>query len=603
MTSFRYDKERPSIQYHRSISISILVTLTLSVSFVYGYLHLLPLKENNWNWKDAVIFTSYISNDSYLYLAMIKEVYEGNYDLSNAFLAEYKEGDTIWPKFPFYLTAFVGKVLHLPVQHLVILMDFTLPAIIFLFAYALLYTVSAVRSISLVGAVMLILTPRIIRLSFLSELVSRWLHGDFRPPYLTSAHILDFQSFSRTINPQLTYLFLLMALFGLLKGIVDRKKGYVAFGIITGIFTSYSYPYFSTYLYVVLGLVALTSIYKKDVWSAKASLVMLGSVLVVSLPFWLTIFTATPQEAGHGHDFIKTHVPIVNIQLFVVLIFGSLIFWGWIKGWLSRLSGMIAWVLLFGGLICAEQHVVTGLHVQPWHYLANVIPQALIFSSTLVVAEYVKKPKARLHYILPQKRRNAVIAILIIYLVFDVSLGRYTLYSTFLKPTYGYLQTLEPAVRWLNAETEKESVILGSLEYGHTDGLISMYTQNNLYMSEYAKYYAIPDCNELRQRFYIVLYFMGIRSQEDYYYYLTAYQTEGHAAYFYMDFCPPSFQEYNEYQPTLKENLYSEMTQYQVDYLFYGPMERRYFKLAPDETYTFLRKLYDDGVVAIYRIL
>ena len=119
-----------------------LIGLSLIISVLYGMHHLLWLHDVGWDFQNTIFITSFKPYDANHYLAQLKDVYEGHYLMSNVFIAEYK--DTVppfWPAFPFYLVTFIGKILHLDVQYIALLMDFTLPPLIFIFASTLLATI------------------------------------------------------------------------------------------------------------------------------------------------------------------------------------------------------------------------------------------------------------------------------------------------------------------------------------------------------------------------------------------------------------------------------------------------------------------------------
>ena len=179
--------------------------------------------------------------------------------------------------------------------------------------------------------------------------------------------------------------------------------------------------------------------------------------------------------------------------------------------------------------------------------------------------------------------------VFIIYVAWDVGLGQYEYYHNILKPWVGYLQELAPALNWLNEHTEKESVVLGSPDHTSINSIIPIYTHNNVYVTFHSQFYTMPPLFEIQDRLYNTMYFMGITSREEFDRYL-----EDHW-----------FKEgvFEIYQDKLTKDVYSELTRYQVDYLFYGPRERQHFKIDPEKTYSFLQKVYDDGTVAIYQIL
>lgn len=654
-----------------------LVVLVLVISLLYGAIHLFWLSDLDWNYQHAIFIGSFKTADSDHYLAQIKEVYEGNYLLSNAFLVEYKNTRALplWPVFPYYFSAFIGKLLHIEVQYLAVLMDFMLPPLIFLLAYLFLDTVSSARSASLLGAFILTLVPHILQVPF--KIGALFLQGTlsvwkFIAIVLRDAH--GYSCFSRPINPQLTYIFLLAAFLFFFKGLTTSKHRYFVLAVLFGVMTSYSNVYFSTYLYVCLGIGAVFSLVLKDWSSFRSFALVLSSIVLFALPFWYVVFSFSGRELRQMALVIHSHAPIINAQFLFMLFLCILIAAAFRRGYLNQLTSLASFSLLMGGAICLNQHVITGMNVQPeGHYGEYVIPQAMILALSLLAAGWTRphqrqrfsgirwgrlisintvmlsggillvilslllNPACIFAFLNPeglfsstpefvallktlqfsgfglgifllgigillkhQKKATASIhvktilsAVVIIVLILDIAIVQYGRYQGELKPRFGYFQKLAPAIQWLNQHTEKESVILGSLNEYSTNTIISIYTHNNVYMSLHAQWYAVPPMDEIRDRIYNVIYFMGITSRADFQEALGKGEKIWIPAYSGVNF--------DEYQKKLERELYAELMKYRVDYLFYGPQEQEDFIIDP-KSYPFLQEVYNDHVVKIYKI-
>ena len=220
----------------------------LIISFVYGFQHILWLQEHHWDIPHIIFITSFEAWDSDHYAAKIQDIYEGHWKLSNAYLAEHK--DTVrspWQKFPYFLSAGIAKLLHIKVPFLIVLMDFVLPPVIFVLAYQLLFTLGMSRRISLASAFIFTLVPNLVRMEVFPLVLHRLLRDGAGVPLFMEAH--QGYGFSRTINPQLTFIFLLSALIFFFKAILSSRRRDLFFSILFGIVLSYSYIYFSTYLH------------------------------------------------------------------------------------------------------------------------------------------------------------------------------------------------------------------------------------------------------------------------------------------------------------------------------------------------------------------
>lgn len=668
-----------------------IAVLALIISFLYGFQYLLWLNDIHWDYNNAIFIPFFRTPDAYHYIAQIKEIYEGNYRLSNTYLAEYKNVErSPWPVLPYYLIVFIGKLFHLKVQYVIVLMDFALPPVTFLLAYLFLSTISGVRRISLLGAFILTLIPHIL---WLESLLSTGLRLLFvGPPILADAHC--YYCFSRPINPQLTYPLLLAALLFFVKGLKTSKMRYGLVAMGFGGLVSYSYVYFSTYLYTFLGVVTIGLFLLKEYHAFQQSLVVFGATLIIAIPFWYSVFSFSNDSLNQVSWMYKSHLPILDVQF--VLTIPICIYLGWrlLKKSIGIVLALASLSLLLSGIICLNQHVITGMNTQPeWHYNMFIRPQALILAITLLVSEHVKNrtvshfnskqrslrfskrtlvllggialmmlsvlfrpafvasqfspdgnlsPKFALflqmahwgglslgggllimsflsrtrfhifvHYLgetmlrtirkgcqfisLSTPLKMFLYVTIIGYVSWDVGVAQYIYYRHRLVPQYSDLQQLSPALQWLNQHTEKESVILGNFDYAST-GIITIYTDNNVYAAIHAQFYTVPRMDEFRDRLYNLMYFMGISAKEDFEQMLYNEPSR----YIFLENAGLSFEEYQE---KLKKDIYSELLKYRVDYLFYGPREQKNFRVNPDTAYPFLKKVYDDGIVKIYRIL
>jgi hypothetical protein len=207
-----------------------LILLSLTISILYAAPFLLQLHELQWDYRDVIFFMplSYEITDAHHYITQIKEIMEGNTQLTNGYLAEYKNtGKSLWPRFPYFLVAYIGKILHLMVQDTIFLLNVILPPLIFFLAYRFLVLVTQAPWVSMFGACVLTLTPHLARFEVLFSLVIRLLAVG--PPVLSEAHC--YHCFARPINPQVTYLFLLACLVCFLKALATRKLKYVFLSI------------------------------------------------------------------------------------------------------------------------------------------------------------------------------------------------------------------------------------------------------------------------------------------------------------------------------------------------------------------------------------
>ena len=367
--------------------------LAFTVSFLYGFKHLLLLSERDWHVHDTIFFTSFEAWDVDHYLAQLKEVYEGNYLLSNAYLFEYKHaGRSVWPLFPNLFMKWGTKILRVNVQDLAVIMDFLFPPCLFLLTYTWLSALSTSRykMLAALGAFLFVVTPHLSRIDVLAYLAFDLIQKGFLPPLLDKARC--YYCFGRMTNPQLTYNFLLASLLCFSQGVMTSKTRYFVLSACFGIMLSYSYFYFSLYLYAVLCLVALGLWAFKEPVRFRKSVLTLLAIVGASLPFWFSLYRFF-SRTSHQTTFqvLKNRAPLINAsfinahlreQLVLTLFLCIMIFYCIRKSFVRRIPGIVACALLMSGILCLEQHVLTGILIQSWHYDAFINPQMTIFVLT-----------------------------------------------------------------------------------------------------------------------------------------------------------------------------------------------------------------------------
>lgn len=662
----------------------LLIVLAVAIGGIYSSFHLFCLHDRGWTYDGTLVFSIFTqARDNDYYVALLREVYEGNYALSNPYLSEYKNGD-VPPlmTFPVYAVGFLGKALPIDLQTFIILIDFLVPALIFGAAYLMFMALLNSPRPSILGAFMLVMTPQLLFLpqlwQYLKELPLR-LYGII-PSVLVTAHG-SFGTFGRTLHPKFAYVFLLLALYWFFLALMKRSIRHTVFSIVAGSIVSYTYVYTSTYLYTVLGSCFLIALALRERWYIRISLITLGSILAASLPFWLNVFFT--QSAGHHRmtwgELQRGPTLTSDVLLLLACVAISLLLWR--RKIISNRIMMVCTALPASSFICMNQQVITGIVVEPWHYQLYIVPESLLMTGILLGTSLVRwkstrhgKGRAPIRHSLPLPRLLILaslvlgvtgimihpallklfaalvtesplelsegaasffrrvyhgslvlsgiclllglalekwsprfvprrirlgtlgIVLWICFTMSDVSLARYAYYVNILSPNFSPLQRLAPALDWLDQNTPSESVVFGMTgkksffpqpEYVSTTDLISIYTDNNVYMSENTYYHAEPPMTELQDRTYVMMYFMGIRTIHDFQQFMSRRYIRG---------------TFEDYQQKFGHDVYRELTQYRIDYVWYGPRERRYVTVHPD-AYDFLTKVYDDQIVQIYQVV
>ena len=461
---------------------------------------------------------------------------------------------------------------------------------------------------------MFILIPYIGRIDRLLALAPRF--ADLRsaiPPILTDLH--GYQCFSRPVYPQLIYVFLLAAMLFFAQGMLSARRSYFLLSAGCGIVISYSYPFFATYLYAFWGINLIAACVLKDRGHVRNMLGVLCITGIGAAPFWYSVFTFPKEKLAEMGWRSGGHQPVLMV-------------------------GSISIALLLSGAVCLNQQIITGTIVQPGHYNTYLIPHALVLAVALLLAEYRRRQRVepwpffrkmnrplpvdtlalyggiglgtaslllRPEFVAAHLSTDGVLAPKVAFLLTTlhfggaaggvllvlIGLGLSLTSPSPRVPHYGYLQTLAPALQWLDANTPKESVVLGSLDYCATDAAVVIYTDNNYYISTYAQFYPVPRLIELKDRVYNLLSFSGIRSENDFAQFLARDALSIFVHQMHLSF--------EEYQQKFKRELYPELKKYRLDYVFYGPREREIFKVDP-HAYPFLKEVYQDRAVTIFQV-
>lgn len=103
---------------------------------------------------------------------------------------------------------------------------FALPPLIFLLTYWFLYTLCKAKKLSILGGLLLSLPPHLGRVDVVTSIFTGFskLWG-FIPPILAEAQC--FYCFSRSINSQLTFIFLLASLLFWAKTLITFQRKYI----------------------------------------------------------------------------------------------------------------------------------------------------------------------------------------------------------------------------------------------------------------------------------------------------------------------------------------------------------------------------------------
>lgn len=397
------------------------------------------------------------STDADFYLTNINKSYELSGLLGNPYLYEYRD---VRNTFQYFLVELalgkVGKVLHLPIDVLVIGMGFVFPALLTILLYAFALSLSGSRLAAFfVGAAML-LGNEIVHPDGLANLFNTFLlNGGYQ----------EFLTYSRPVNPQVSGLFFFAVLWGLCTLFRNprSKRALVLCGLGVGLFV-YIYIYFWAFLFAVLGVLFLYSLFSRN-WPLTLGVCIAGAISVLfMMPFLLVNASLFLHGSGGAlTQTISTHAPIVEKVILLPLFLYALIYlWAWWsrgQGKMGEWSAMFAnkytfvLLLLITGVVVSNQQVITGksLFQQHFHFFTN-IPMFLFAMSFLFV---------ELVLLFPRFWREASVLAASIVLVWFVAGVQISSYRNNSEESVRY-QELAPIFAYVRERAPMQSVILAN---------------------------------------------------------------------------------------------------------------------------------------------
>ena len=525
------------------------------------------------------------------YAARVREIYDGHYTLSNAFLYEHKSGPYMQPPLPELLMGLVGKLGGLSVGELFIAADFVLPAAMFLLAYGFMLLLTDSRAASVLGASLLVLGHHLVGPELPASLRFVLTGALPRVPLI----------FSRPVNPQLNLLFFFGCLFFLYRAVRDEGwRDVVLAGALLGV-QFYTYPYCWTFLYIGGSILFTFALLRKEYRLCRRLAVVVGIGAVVSLPYWINLAASVRlpayAESARRLGMIASRAPSISKQLLVSIPLFALLYRPRNLRYCFLLS------LLISGFVVLNQNVVTARHMVSahWHWYTNKPTVIIVLAVLLQNFFSVKGWGARLRHRLSPWMGSLAVGLVVAFLVGESLFVQVSALNVQQDRYVGY-QSLAGAFAWLNANGAPDSVVLAAEP---TATLLAVYTHNNVYVNYYCQYYVLDDA-ELWSRHLRALRFWGLSESE-----VAAYIDHWSGRFFglyyrdlYGDYLvPPEKLErlLTEYRSYLDADVGDMSHAYRIDYVFYGPHEEEQFGDLPDYP-GLLSEVYADQHVRIMSV-
>lgn len=405
--------------------------------------------------------------DEFYYFARIRDVLDGRPFSQNPFTGEVSSGLPGQPVFlGEYLTAKTVGLTGLGVVGAGVLLDFVLPMVAVLLAYACLFAVTHQRWLAVFGTTLLFF----------------WFFpGDF----------------GRTVSPQTNFLFWLAA-FLLLHALFTQAHSprrlcvfVISSAAMVGLL-AYIYTYYWTFWLVFLGAALLVALVRRDApYLQRASVVFLGTFLV-SLPFIVLLAHAVTRpeylETVRRIGLIDTHVPsgIAIVVPAAVLLASAYVL---VRIGAVPASPTLGFLALgaVAAVASVNQHVITGKNLEfSSHYYMLSVFWFVFFGAHLVSAASSAKGWSR--------RVGLAAAILTVVLAgFGISESVPPTFS----PERIQLRRYVPVMNWINAHISPGEVVLAPLELSN---LIPIYASADVFFSPWLRL-ALASDEEVLDRF------------------------------------------------------------------------------------------------------
>jgi hypothetical protein len=582
-----------------------LITMTV-VALIYG----MPQVIARYSLPNTYAGIPYLVNDSEgEYVSRIREILDGHYTVSSPAFYEYKNSVSLIPptsEFFFYVLPKI--VTGLSLNSIIFLSRFVLPALVFIFVYSLLLSIS-LRSryahiTAIAGGLFVILGAGIADYhSFFSYLI----HGGRETYFLWQ---------SRLVNP-VTGTLTLFVILNLMWWIMKKQTSWfvsIGAGVVLAIMSGYVFS-FALALTIAI-LLTLFFIWKKD-WQ---KVLKMASIPILALAFNALYIVKALRTLSHSTNtsdplrsgMFLTHVPTLNIiSVAVLLVVTALFTFLYVKSHRIEKEDETWWVFVFAiSLSCVIayiQQIVTGITVWPQHFSQYTVILALVVFIILLQ-----------NFIGPRWHKLRIVGITFFIIISSVFALRMLLSipSTILQ--FADQQSFAPVFEWLNNNAEKDCVVYVSSDYGNEiNRFIPAFTSCNVYHSFY-NYNGVPP-ERIMDNFIVNLRLRGIKTAE-----ISRHWDENWFwvhAYFFRDwgdmFCcsdrwlvkiknPEEIAGYfdsvekdveEKYSQSLKTDLKTELAKYKIDY-FVVDTEKQ--PQVNEKNFTFLKPEKRYGRFMIY---
>ncbi len=587
----------------------VVLLIALIIGFIHGVHNILIPRQLKRIEPDKIYYPMTFESNydvATFYAPRARAVMRGQINSGDIHLAEYPRAPSSVPFLPSLILGGTAKLLG-SLERAIIVTDFLFPAITFILAYLLIFSLTEKHWLGVGGALLFIFIPG------WSVLITSPSTSSWRELLQRAIPLLDRQTalpFLRFDWPKSTVMFYAAALFLLLQSLKQREKRAVfAAGISLGLLL-YTYLYDGLYMFMGIVLLIAGLVIIKEYEKARKIFGVAAIAVLVSVPYWWNYFLV--RALPKYNDILwRLGVEVSNAirwsswTSFARVLVLSVFLWVFTRK-KDRVLGIYLISILVPIIFALNIQVITGINPAPdhWHRV-QFLPVALALLLLVGIASSAAAQQFGRYKVY---LRKAPMALVVIFLI--VQLAGQWLFSTnpAVVARYGVLVKLRESYQWLNENTPRGSVI-GTLS-PETNADISMYTNNLLFIPKGLN--SVAGTDELWTRTQILALILNLNAQE---FTNLSGKESAYTGYVFGDFyrsrmlgsvfrggsrdVPPEI--LNEKVLSYQNDKVS-LPGYKLDYIYLGPRELALYQTEqPDFRYIFGEPLFDNGTVRIYR--
>lgn len=531
------------------------------------------------------------------YLAQIREIYDGHFSFGNVYLIDEKDQPYVQQPMLPMLTAFLGKISGLSVLDINLAAKFLFPVLLGALLYVFFLTVFRRKDVALLSAAFILLTP--VTTMFFDP--KSWFHFFSKGEFIGTE--LQFLSYARPINPQLSSFFFFGYLLFIWKFLFDANSDKLkkifgfASAIILGL-SFYSYFFTFSFLFAVNGVLAIWFLYKRNWAQLKKIIYVSSGAVIIGIPYFINAIKVF-QSPFYGA--LSQRLGAIDSRQFIF----SRVWWGVFIAFIllyRKLDQLKIFILalLAAAFLVTNQQIITGRTVPVlshyhWYYIAPLGGVILIY----LFFVYCEKKAGVL------ASRIIAATMILFFLCAGIMFQR----SSYLAQRDSYMswQRYAASLHWLEKNVSEESVVFGNKSFSE---FLPVYTHHDIYYYGNAGDFLING-ERLRNSYYVSLFLDHAPDKEGIKEFL--YNEKNRAEFgnrvfgiYYREKngCYECFPDseldkaIGEYKNFLDKDFIAELKKYRLDYFVWDK------KNDPDwrvERF-FKNKIYDEENISIYKV-